>query len=66
MDALIATFVEDYKQRVAMYNDDSEGNLFNDVASAESDGELAQRVISSVQARHAHVDVMSQQIVWCR
>jgi hypothetical protein len=41
MDALIATFVDDLKQRVAMYNEDPDGNLFNDVSSTEADGELA-------------------------
>ncbi len=40
MDALIATFVDDYKQRVQMYNpDDPDGNLFNDSSSTEADGE---------------------------
>ena len=39
MDALIATFVEEYKQRVAMFSDDPEGNLFND-GSSETDGNL--------------------------
>ena len=38
MDALIATFVEEYKQRIAMFNEDPEGNLFND-GSSEADGE---------------------------
>lgn len=37
MDALIATFVDELKQRVAMYNDDPDGNLFNDSASTEAD-----------------------------
>ena len=39
MDALIATFVEDYKHRVAQYSDDHEGNLYNDASSTEADGE---------------------------
>jgi hypothetical protein len=39
MDALIATFVDELKQRVAMYNEDPDGNLFNDVSSTEADGE---------------------------
>ena len=39
MDALVATFVEDLKQRVAgMYNEDPEGNMFNDSSSTEADG----------------------------
>ncbi len=38
MDALINTFVDELKQRVAMYNDDPEGNLFNDSNSADADG----------------------------
>ena len=37
MDALINTFVDELKQR-AMYNDDPEGNLFSDPASADADG----------------------------
>ena len=39
MDALIATFVDELKQRVAMYNEDPDGNLFNDVSSTEADCE---------------------------
>ncbi len=39
MDALIATFVDELKQRVAMYNEDPDGNLFNDVSSTEADGD---------------------------
>ena len=39
MDALVATFVEDLKQRVAgMYNEDPDGNMFNDSSSTEADG----------------------------
>jgi hypothetical protein len=38
MDALIATFVDDLKQRVAVYNEDPDGSLFNDVSSTEADG----------------------------
>ncbi|CAB4070381.1 unnamed protein product [Lepeophtheirus salmonis] len=37
MDALIATFVDDLKQRVALYNDDPEANIFNDSSSMEAD-----------------------------
>jgi hypothetical protein len=39
MDALISAFVEDIKQRAALYNEDSEGNLFTDGAVNEADGE---------------------------
>ncbi len=39
MDALISAFVEDIKQRAALYNEDSEGNLFTDNAVNEADGE---------------------------
>jgi hypothetical protein len=39
MDALISAFVEDIKQRAALYNEDSEGNLFNDNSANEADGE---------------------------
>ena len=39
MDALISAFVEDIKQRAALYNEDSEGNLFNDNSVNETDGE---------------------------
>ncbi len=38
MDALISAFVEDIKQRAALYNEDSEGNLFTDNAVNEADG----------------------------
>ncbi len=38
MDALIATFVDELKQRVAMYNEDPDGNLFNEISSTEADG----------------------------
>ena len=38
MDALIATFVDELKQRAAMYSDDPESNMFNDSSSTEADG----------------------------
>ena len=38
MDALIATFIDELKQRVAMYNEDPDGNLFNEISSTEADG----------------------------
>eukprot|EP00095_Tigriopus_kingsejongensis_P011483 maker-scaffold626_size122949-snap-gene-0.34 protein:Tk11483 transcript:maker-scaffold626_size122949-snap-gene-0.34-mRNA-1 annotation:"ferm domain-containing protein 8" len=37
MDALIATFVDELKQRVAMFNDDPDGNIYNDASSTEAD-----------------------------
>ena len=37
MDALISGFVEDIKQRAALYSEDNEANMFNDNA-AETDG----------------------------
>lgn len=43
MDALIATFVDEFKQRVAMFNDDPDGNLFNDGGSTDAEGELAMK-----------------------
>ena len=46
MDALIATFVEELKQRAALYSDDQEGNIFNDGTSSETDGELKARITS--------------------
>ena len=38
MDALISGFVEDIKQRAALYSEDSDGNLFQDNTAAEADG----------------------------
>jgi len=37
MDALITTFVEELKHLVAMYNEDPDGNLFNDLSSTDAD-----------------------------
>ncbi|TRY63414.1 hypothetical protein TCAL_02646 [Tigriopus californicus] len=37
MDALIATFVDELKQRVALFNDDPDGNIYNDASSTEAD-----------------------------
>ena len=38
MDALINTFVDELKQRVAMYNEDHEGNVYGDSTSTDADG----------------------------
>ena len=38
MDALIATFVDELK-RANIYNEDQEGNLYNDSGATEADGE---------------------------
>ena len=46
MDALVATFVEDLKQRVAgMYNEDPDGNMFNDSSSTEADGKFKKVIV---------------------
>ncbi len=45
MDALIATFIEELKHRVAMYNEDPDGNLFNDSSSTDADGKQLKKVI---------------------
>jgi hypothetical protein len=39
MDALISSFVDELKQRVALYNEDSDGNPFNDSQNNDGDGE---------------------------
>ena len=38
MDALISAFVDDIKQRAALFTDDNDGNMFNDNSSTETDG----------------------------
>ena len=38
MDALISGFVEDIKQRAALYSEDSDGNVFTDNSATEADG----------------------------
>ena len=40
MDALISTFVDDLKQRVAMYSEDHEGNVYGDPSATDADGKL--------------------------
>jgi len=37
MDALINTFVDELKQRVAMYNEDHDGNVYGDSTSTDAD-----------------------------
>lgn len=37
MDALISAFVDDIKQRAALFSEDNDGNLFNDNSSTEAD-----------------------------
>ena len=39
MDALISTFVDELKQRVAMYSEDHEGNVYGDPAT-DADGNI--------------------------
>jgi len=38
MDALISAFVDEIKQRAAMYAEDGDGNIYNDNSSTEADG----------------------------
>ena len=38
MDALINTFVDELKQRVAMYSEDHEQGLYGDATSTDADG----------------------------
>ena len=40
MDALINTFVDELKQRVAMYNEDHDGNVYGDSTSTDADGKI--------------------------
>ena len=44
MDALINTFVDELKQRVAMYNEDHEGNVYGDSTSTDADGTYRPKV----------------------
>merc|ERR1711990_1092459 len=37
MDALISAFVDEIKQRAAMYAEDGDGNIYNDNSSTEAD-----------------------------
>ena len=39
MDALISGFVEDIKQRAALYSEDNDASMFNDNAT-DTDGEI--------------------------
>ena len=40
MDSLINTFVDELKQRVAMYNEDHDGNVYGDSTSTDADGKI--------------------------
>jgi hypothetical protein len=40
MDALISAFVDEIKQKAALYAEDGDGNIYNDSSSTEADGEL--------------------------
>lgn len=44
MDTLIERFVENLKNRMALYKEDPDGNLFNDSASTDADGESPNQV----------------------
>jgi len=55
MDALIATFIEELKHRVAMYNEDPDGNLFNDASSTDADGKIIKIFIEHVKTQNFEV-----------
>ena len=40
MDALISAFVDEIKQKAALYAEDGDGNLYADNSSTEADGEI--------------------------
>ena len=48
MDALISGFVEDIKQRAALYSEDNDASMFNDNAT-DTDGEILTICKASLQ-----------------
>ncbi len=48
MDALISGFVEDIKQRAALYSEDNDASMFNDNAT-DTDGKIYAMCIISLQ-----------------